>query len=62
MSSILQFLIVENEERWQRAIRRILESMDRASRVDVVSSLEEARDQIEKRAYDLVTVDLSLIR
>jgi CheY-like chemotaxis protein len=60
MPSILRFLIVENEEPWQKAVRRVLESLE-GVRVDVVSSLEAGRDQIEKRAYDLATVDLSLV-
>lgn len=61
MPSPLRCLIVENEEPWQRAVQRVLQSIDSAVRVDVVSTLEAARLQIEKRAYDLATVDLSLI-
>src|SRR5919106_4530368 len=61
MPSILRFLVIENEEPWQRVVRRVLESLDGGVRVDVASSLEAGRDQIEKRVYDLVTVDLSLV-
>jgi CheY-like chemotaxis protein len=61
MSSLLRFLVVEDEEPWQKVVQRALEEIGGAVKVDVAASLETARDLIERRHYDLATVDLALL-
>ncbi|MDC4223864.1 MAG: response regulator transcription factor [Candidatus Manganitrophus sp.] len=54
----MRFLVVEDEEKVARFVRRALEEESYA--VDVVGDGESAVDQIEVIAYDLIILDLTL--
>ncbi|MDC4223780.1 MAG: response regulator [Candidatus Manganitrophus sp.] len=56
----MRFLVVEDEEKVARFVRRALEEESYA--VDVVGDGEAALDQIEVVPYDMIFLDLTLSR
>ena len=58
--SELDFLIIENDERWHRVLRDVLSGLGGEVELSVAGSYAEAARQAGTRAFDLATVDLSL--
>lgn len=57
----LDILLIEDEQRWQREVPKVLQRLGSDVHVEVVSTYEAALDKIDGRAYDLAVVDLSLV-
>jgi CheY-like chemotaxis protein len=57
----LRILIAEDHARWQGILRESLAGLDANVHFDVAASYQQARLLINNNAYDLATIDLSLV-
>jgi CheY-like chemotaxis protein len=58
MQQRIRVLIIEDAQRWRDIIREELESCD--CDVDMAGDHQEARRQLERQRYDMVTLDMAL--
>ena len=57
----LRILVIDDNKNWQRALPKILRRLQKKVSVDVAANYDEALKNIQSTAYDLATVDLSLL-
>lgn len=57
----LRFLIIENDQRWQRVLRDVLARLGGKVEMSFAATYGEAASHVSSQEFDLATVDLSLL-